>query len=1244
MSSAQNVGRILSSGDVVWIIWLSILGLVVLAIAVPAVFGIVSNFSKRLANCRKRKVKLTSSLYKELELLNKSKKSIKGKEFTYQKGGYVFIRTFKEWQAYDKTNYLQNHRKEFQDDLLHLMLFLDDCTIYRESVSDAWLRWRQNPSSIAASGLSAKKYAKIEKEVCQAITLPIPPEPVLEYDILVECGYQRRKKHLLITRKEVEQFLAPATPIPAATPSDEPNTTTEEPILPVAEAETTISLVPENEPDEPAVLKPFPSSFEEYFDSAENLNSDGYFWLDASEEEREFILKLARDLYSLQVEVFPLIREHIFGFRPMPSADKETGSIFWFQKPAKGAMIFTYLQSGEWKSIIADAEHYDEVRVTAFGLLGMEVTPEVHEDPVVSTEEETDSAPAPLQQTDKSVVLEGNLSNDEIGHSNAAFERYFASIDGLEEEIYIWQRLSEAERLLIKETARIVFESETQLIPKCRAAMFYFLRVTAEESGHRLLFWFKKPSGRPLIFTYRPSPKSEEYLQFSVKKDSMKVIRPIAETLINGESVPYRLFEEATRRPAESVAVINHKEVLAKFPSLASSERSSFYKSRTDTSIHIIDKIILLAFSLSAKIAIDNGNTYLGFGRTDDLDNGFEWFGFRQRLGENLMFFYKEDRYSSKERFIIANIHQLSEISDTVRRLITEDLARPLRSKNLEQDIEKATSLPVSNTPAAVKEPSKNVNLNDKDLFFAKCTISEKNLMKSIMEFVASYDSSLSVTNTHRFLGFRRLPKNGVGTIPFWFWFAKGYGASLKFIYHPTQYATAKYEISVDESKLRLIENRIRKIVGPTRVSPVKKPNLIENEFQIPKEIIDSVPSITTQSYFFETLSGGEKRLVVEVIYATKKLWDNVIAANTKNYFGFRTIGKNYSPYYWFWFSRPRGGAFQFAYRTTPTETEKTAITIKGDSLPEILDVLRKLKGNDHLLPGNKNRPSPSPVSDSNVRPMPVTPVSIWDKPFLYATEIIKAHNLGKTVKTTDISALCTIHHFTYLEAGGVAFNNKYASFSDAIYQSKIVNSENKIYVYSNPYSSPAYDKALIKLQDELKIFDLGEGRYLTMKSLEADNGISYAEAHKLKERIKKYLDSHQFFSLDNLREYCADCRFLEIATTDRIMMQFVHSVFKRGVKTIIADQDSPKAVYSTGLGEVEIHIFFRFITENANATDIYTIKDRVETLFAINYSLDLIGKDAERAGFFYSEDLEKVYKNIKYFYEEIRNETISAG
>ena len=101
--------------------------------------------------------------------------------------------------------------------------------------------------------------------------------------------------------------------------------------------------------------------------------------------------------------------------------------------------------------------------------------------------------------------------------------------------------------------------------------------------------------------------------------------------------------------------------------------------------------------------------------------------------------------------------------------------------------------------------------------------------------------------------------------------------------------------------------------------------------------------------------------------------------------------------------------------------------------------------------------------------------------------------------------------------------------------------------------------------------------------------------------------------------------------------MQFVHSIFGRGVKTIVTDQDSSKAVFSTGLGEIEMTKFFTFIMENKRSMDIYAIKDRVETLFAVNYCLDLVGKDAERAGFFYSEDLEKVYKHKKDFYEEIK-------
>ena len=111
----------------------------------------------------------------------------------------------------------------------------------------------------------------------------------------------------------------------------------------------------------------------------------------------------------------------------------------------------------------------------------------------------------------------------------------------------------------------------------------------------------------------------------------------------------------------------------------------------------------------------------------------------------------------------------------------------------------------------------------------------------------------------------------------------------------------------------------------------------------------------------------------------------------------------------------------------------------------------------------------------------------------------------------------------------------------------------------------------------------------------------------------------------------------MEYSSSDRIILQFIHSVLGKGIKTLVTDQDSSKAVYSAEFGDKEIKEFFLFIMDGSDSMDIYTIKDRVEDLFGVNYSLDLIGKDSEKAGLYYSDDFEKVYKSKHYFYKEIQ-------
>ena len=421
----------------------------------------------------------------------------------------------------------------------------------------------------------------------------------------------------------------------------------------------------------------------------------------------------------------------------------------------------------------------------------------------------------------------------------------------------------------------------------------------------------------------------------------------------------------------------------------------------------------------------------------------------------------------------------------------------------------------------------------------------------------------------------------------------------------------------------------------------------------------NSIDDLDREDYFWATLNDKEQwtiKRAAQIIFL-EAYWD-VLPANRAESFSFRNRGPAADNLLsLFWFRKPKGSELLFCYRKDGDSLKVDFIEANSDNfaiIRQCIDAQLKYVRNQRTknvsansAPSNIQANEKTPKNDrighfansDGISPtlhatLPKK-VSFWEQPFHYTSEIMQECGMSGAVLSADISAICTLHHFTY--GSGAAFNNKYRSFADAIYQSKIVNSENKIYIYTNPYNCQAYDRAIQKLLDELKLFDLGEGKYLTNKALHADHGLIAADFHDLKNKMKKYFEDHHFFTLDDIRDYCAECRFLEFYSSDRILMQFVHSIFGRGVKTMVLDQDSPKAIYSTELGEIEYKKFFVFIMENSSAMDIYTIKDRVEECFEVNYSLDLIGKDAERAGFFYSEDLEKIYKHKKDFYEEIK-------
>lgn len=805
-----------------------------------------------------------------------------------------------------------------------------------------------------------------------------------------------------------------------------------------------------------------------------------------------------------------------------------------------------------------------------------------------------------------------------------AFERFFGSIDNLEKQGYFWSRLSEEERDSVKQITKMVFDTSMDYLPSHQPNIFGFRLRMAKNSTQRSTFWIRRNNG-VLCFTYPVSKDSIELRDIPITGSCMPKLRETISQLIladrkNDSVSAERPFtcskkgegvtgEEPPLVKALSTSSSSFDDDRKILKLLALDNKSLFYGKQNHDNQQLIESIILFACKKWDKIIPCNEPFSLGFGRKDDLESGYRWFGFRERMGEGLTFFYKENRLSGTPNTVAANQYQKTYIESILNRIIESEISRPV-STQAPKTIDK---------PKKEHEEASNSSneWGGPNCFFNSCNSDEKLVIKNITAFARSIDAALEIDNSSTCFGFKLNGQDSA--IQYCFWFRKVDDGELCFSYWNKNDVLNIRAINKSDSVVRM-QTAVEKVLRNLQDEAEK----IKNALSLDDDLIE----IQKTNYFFSRLANSEKTIVLETIEYVKKQWPRLRVENCKNFLGFKMATDSVSTPFWFWFQRTENNAFEFTFKDSPFSKSQNTMNARTAGFDAVAKALMAFMPSDSELDAFISERRCADEATKNRE-------AFWSRPYLYLSEIAKQEKLGNSQKNPRIRKLCNYYGYTLDE--GVAYGRKYQSFAEAIYLSEIIAPACKIYVYSNPYNCTTYDRALQKLLDELKIFDLGEGRYLTIVGLEETYGISRSDCSECRARVQRYLDNHDFFSFDNLREVCSDNKLLELYPDEKIMSQLVHSVMGRSAKIILTDQDYPKSVYATGFRDIQLKKFFYYILGDDEAADIYTIKDRVEIAFGVNYNLDIIGRDAEKGGLFYSEDMEKVYKDKSYFYKEIQ-------
>ena len=210
-----------------------------------------------------------------------------------------------------------------------------------------------------------------------------------------------------------------------------------------------------------------------------------------------------------------------------------------------------------------------------------------------------------------------------------------------------------------------------------------------------------------------------------------------------------------------------------------------------------------------------------------------------------------------------------------------------------------------------------------------------------------------------------------------------------------------------------------------------------------------------------------------------------------------------------------------------------------------------------------------------------------------------------------------------------IILKNKYKTLT-SYYRDQVLQEE--VYRYSNPYNLDEYDNALKSLNYNLDIIDVGYGVYITKTNM-IRNGITDDVIAAFREKVIKSIKQFKFMSLQELMNFLKDDKVVSYCDGDKKqLIQFIKPIGEIGVNELFSGS------YILGERSSKHYKgdFIEYIIGSHASMDIYDIHDLVKEHFDVEYSVEEIIRDLKHTSFYYSEEMEKVYKTKKVFVLEV--------
>jgi hypothetical protein len=258
-----------------------------------------------------------------------------------------------------------------------------------------------------------------------------------------------------------------------------------------------------------------------------------------------------------------------------------------------------------------------------------------------------------------------------------------------------------------------------------------------------------------------------------------------------------------------------------------------------------------------------------------------------------------------------------------------------------------------------------------------------------------------------------------------------------------------------------------------------------------------------------------------------------------------------------------------------------------------------------------------------------------FTEPYLPLVSSLKAFTDAGVGSPEDFWSLLSRNRYKIKGAEGYAIKSRYLDLADAIYRGKIVENSQEEYAYDNPDKLKKYDDAIKELIDDSYIFYESPGLYKTRISL-ASKGILDSDLNSFQKDLKSFVAKNPIFTTYLIRKQFADSPVSSFIEDDTVLSRFLRAICH--YSQLCIDKETESYLCYTESFDDFIVRFFKKMMAGAVSVTIYEIRDAVLDQYGVTYNLDQIGKDAAKAGLYYSDELEKVYrKKTDYLMEVYR-------